>query len=296
MQDDRTRLPGTPEPMLRLNGAGVTIAADAWGPEGAQPVLLLHGGGQTRHAWKGAGESLGAGGYRALALDLRGHGDSGWSPDHVYHYQSFVDDVVAVAEGLGRPPILVGASLGGITSLLTTGMDQRFRPPALVLVDIAAKTEVEGVKKIRGFMSANKEGFASLAEVADAIAAYQPHRARPKNLDGLGKNVRQGADGRYYWHWDPDYFGSQRDLDRKARYQRLVTAAERVSELGVPTLLIRGGLSDVLSEDGAQHFLGLVPHAEYVNVTGAHHMVAGDRNDIFAGSVIEFLQRVAPAA
>jgi hypothetical protein len=62
----------------------------------------------------------------------------------------------------------------------------------------------------------------------------------------------------------------------------------------LPTLLVRGGLSDILSEEGAREFLELCPHAEYVNVTDAGHMVAGDRNDIFANGVIEFLSRTVP--
>lgn len=293
----RQRLPGTPDPMLRLqaSGAGMTLAADRWGTEGATPVLLLHGGGQTRHAWRGAGETLGAAGYDAYCMDLRGHGDSDWSPDGVYHYTSFVDDIVGVAGQLGRTPVLVGASLGGICSLLATGEDRRLRPAALVMVDIGPYVEREGVQRIRGFMQANPDGFASLEEVADAIAAYQPHRRRPDSLEGLGKNVRLDTrTGRYHWHWDPTYFASRRDMSVDERERRLVEAARGVGASGIPMLLVRGGLSDVLSLEGAERFLELVPHAEFVNVTDAAHMVAGDRNDIFAGAVIEFLQRVAP--
>ena len=138
-------------------------------------------------------------------------------------------------------------------------------------------------------MNQSPDGFNSLDEVADAIAAYQPHRARPQNLVGLGKNVRLGADGRYHWHWDPKFRAGIRNLDQ--RKARLETCAR---SLTLPTLLVRGGLSDILTEAGAQEFLELCPHAEYVNVAGAAHMVAGDRNDIFADSVIEFLSRNVP--
>lgn len=111
----------------------------------------------------------------------------------------------------------------------------------------------------------------------------------PVTLDGLGKNVRLGADGRYHWHWDPRYRAAPFDLEQRTR--RLEACAMNLHLL---TLLVRGGLSDVLSEAGAQEFLALCPTAEYVNVTGAGHMVAGDRNDIFANAVIEFLARVVP--
>ena len=77
----------------------------------------------------------------------------------------------------------------------------------------------------------------------------------------------------------------------RARTHRLEDASR---SLTLPTLLVRGGLSDVLDEDGAQAFLALVPHAEYVNVADAAHMVAGDRNDVFGERVIEFLTRTVP--
>lgn len=293
----RERLAGTPEPMRYVEASGgVSLALDEWGDAAAPPVLLLHGGGQTRHAWRGAGRTLGGAGYHALSLDLRGHGDSGWSADGVYHYGTYVNDLVAVSAS-GAPPVFVGASLGGIVSLLTCGLDERIRPAALVLVDIAPRVRPDGVKRIRSFMRANPEGFASLEEVADAIATYQPHRARPSDLSGLGKNVRLDREtGRYVWHWDPRYFASRRDMSTTEREKRLVNAAQGVAARGIPTLLVRGGLSDVLSEEGAQHFLELVPQAEYVNVTGAAHMVAGDRNDVFAGAVVDFLGRTVPVA
>jgi pimeloyl-ACP methyl ester carboxylesterase len=91
------------------------------------------------------------------------------------------------------------------------------------------------------------------------------------------------------WHWDPARRRGRGD--ETIRRERLHACA---NNLTLPTLLVRGGLSDVLSEAGAQSFLKQCPHAEYVNVANAAHMVAGDRNDLFAGSVIGFLQRVAP--
>jgi non-heme chloroperoxidase len=160
---------------------------------------------------------------------------------------------------------------------------------ALVLVDMAPHIEPEGSRRIQAFMDQKPEGFDSLQEVADAIANYQPHRPRPRLLDGLAKNVRLGADGKYHWHWDPAR--RRRERDQTAHRARLHTCADN---LHVPTLLVRGGLSDVLSEEGAQRFMAQCPHAEYVNVANAAHMVAGDRNDIFAESVIGFLKRVAP--
>jgi pimeloyl-ACP methyl ester carboxylesterase len=285
-----TRLPGTPEPMHRWQGSsGIAIAGDAWGDPDDPLVLLQHGGGQTRHAWKGTGEALGAAGYYAVAFDARGHGDSNWAPDGLYGQDVMVQDLQCVIAALGQPrPVLVGASMGGGTSLVAVG-EGHVDASALILVDIAPRIEMKGADNIQAFISQKPEGFNSLEEVAEAIAAYQPQRVRPKSLEGLAKNVRLGSDGKYRWHWDPRYRAGTRDLQR--RQARLEACARA---LALPTLLVRGGLSDVLSEEGAQHFLALTPHSEYVNVTSAGHMVAGDRNDVFGTSVIEFLKRAVP--
>jgi pimeloyl-ACP methyl ester carboxylesterase len=286
----RARLPGTPDPMYRWQGVGgLGIAGDSWGNASGPLVLLQHGGGQTRHAWKGAGETLGAAGYYAVAFDARGHGDSDWAPDGEYGQDVMVEDLRCVVAALGnRRPVLVGASMGGGTSLVAVGEDH-IDATALVIVDIAPRIEQEGVDKIQAFMNQKPDGFDSLQEVADAIAGYQPHRSRPRTLDGLAKNVRLSADGKYRWHWDPRMLARPRDMEK--RRERLEACARG---LRLPTLLVRGGLSDVLSEEGAQEFLKLCPHSEYINVTGAAHMVAGDRNDIFGNAVIEFLTRVVP--
>ncbi len=289
-----TRLPGTPAPTVYWQGAdGVRIAGDAWGHPNAPLVLLQHGGGQTRHAWKGAGEALAAVGYHAVAFDARGHGDSGWPSDGDYGLDGMVADLTRVVDAYGaaqtdKRPVLVGASMGGVTSLAAIG-ENAVDAAALVLVDIAPQIEPTGAERILDFMRQKPEGFTSLDEVADAIAAFQPHRTRPRSLDGLAKNLRIGENGRYFWHWDPRFLASTRD--HKDRTDRLKACAQ---QLTLPTLLVRGGLSDVLSESGARAFLDMCPHAEYVSVTDAAHMVAGDRNDIFSQAVVDFLTRTAP--
>lgn len=277
--------------MHHWQGAGgVRLAGDSWGTPGRPLVVLLHGGGQTRHAWRGTGEKLATAGYQVVAFDARGHGDSDWAPDGQYSQDIQVADLRCVlAASDGQRPILVGASMGGGTSLAAVG--EGLDAAALVLVDIAPRIEPEGVERIRAFMSRNPDGFATLEEVADAIAVYQPHRGRQTDLSGLAKNVRLGDDGRYRWHWDPRFLAVTRDLP--GREHRLEAFAHA---LNLPTLLIRGGLSDVLSEEGAQAFRALCPQAEYVNIADAGHMVAGDRNDVFAQAIVSFLARSVPDA
>ncbi len=272
---------------------GLTLVGDEYGERGDPPVLLLHGGGQTRHAWGGTAATLAAAGSYVVSLDQRGHGDSDWAPDGDYSHEPMIEDVRHVSAVLGAEagdtaPAFVGASMGGIISLLAIG-ERHVDARALVLVDIATRMEDEGVGKILSFMRSGASGFASLDEAADAVAAYQPHRPRPSSTDGLRKNLRQREDGRWYWHWDPAFIDPEGKTPRRSRDPHRLDDAARALE--IPTLLVRGRMSDVVSEDGARVFRELVPHAEYVDVAGAHHMVAGDRNDAFGEAVVDFLAR-----
>jgi pimeloyl-ACP methyl ester carboxylesterase len=292
MSDPHDRHAAAPTRTIELVGRdGNRLVATAAGDPADPPVLLIHGGGQTRHSWHTTASRLGATGWYAVSMDQRGHGDSDWAADGDYSLAAFRDDLLAVAAALGRP-VLIGASLGGTASLAALGATAA-EPcgRALVLVDIAPHVEPAGVDRIRAFMTERvDEGFASLEDVADAVHAYNPHRPRPKDLDGLRKNVRLRADGRWYWHWDPAFMTRSDDvgeprvrlIDREA----LVAAAR---SLTVPTLLVRGRQSDLLSEEGAQQFLEIVPHARFADVGGAGHMVAGDRNDAFNDAVTGFL-------
>jgi len=273
--------------------SGLRIVADLWegGDSMAAPVVLAHGGGQTRHAWGSTAGSLAATGHRVLTIDLRGHGDSDRAPDGDYHVTRFVDDAESVLDWIGQPVVWVGASLGGITGL-TLSARRSDDLAALVLVDITPRPRPDGVERILAFMSDDLEhGFASLDEAADAVAAYQPHRPRPDDLSGLAKNLRQGDDGRWRWHWDPAFLAT-RDGSAQVDVSDFDLAERAAAALTLPTLLVRGRLSDLVTEAEAREFLAMVPHAEYLDVAGAAHMVAGDRNDVFADAVTRFVAKL----
>jgi pimeloyl-ACP methyl ester carboxylesterase len=279
---------------LSLRCGDVDLVADAWGDPETPTVLLLHGGGQTRHAWGRTAEAVAGRGWRAVAVDLRGHGDSGWSPDGEYGLNRFAGDVRCLVGAVGSPPVLVGASLGGLASLIALGEPPPVEALGLVLVDVAPRMEEDGVDRIKAFMTSAPDGFASLDEAADAVASYLPHRRRPDDLSGLRKNLRRRPDGRWMWHWDPNFVhapGEQVGSNDFADHGRLAAAARSVT---VPTLLVRGGISDIVSVDGARELQELIPHAELVDVAGAGHMVAGDRNDRFSAAVLQFLEGRQP--
>jgi pimeloyl-ACP methyl ester carboxylesterase len=267
---------------------GVRLVGDCRGTEDAPFVLLLHGGGQTRHAWTRTAARLAGEGWRVVTYDARGHGDSGWSPDGDYELPTHGRDVLAVLRTLGHPAALVGASMGGTSSLIAAS-DEPSRAWGLVLVDIVPGFAASGVERVRAFMTASPEGFANLEEAAAAVAAYNPNRAS-KNPAGLMRNLREGADGRLRWHWDPKVIGNAPTADTSDML------AARLASLPdtLPLMLIAGANSDVVDERAMDTFREQAPHAEIVSVARAGHMVAGDRNDAFGDTISGFLERARP--
>ncbi|MEX4008069.1 MAG: alpha/beta fold hydrolase [Neoaquamicrobium sediminum] len=287
----------TPTPIEFAGAEGNRLVADLWDGHG-QPVLFLHGGGQTRRAWDATARRVAESGMRAIAVDLRGHGESEWVPSGNYSFADYGADAVALVrqtkERFHATPAAVGASLGGLSMLIA---ETRHGPllDSLVLVDITPRMDPEGVAKIQGFMGERmEEGFATLEEAAEAIAGYLPNRKRPRSLDGLRKNLRLGSDGRYRWHWDPAFMTSERNINLHAR-ETMEEVIEGLPELHLPVLLVRGMQSELVHEEYAREFVETAPSASYVDVGGAGHMVAGDKNDVFSAAVLDFLSDRAAA-
>jgi len=280
---------------LELTGHnGLMLIADAFGNPSDTPVIFAHGGGQTRHAWGNTAQLLAERGYYSLSLDLRGHGDSAWCPDSNYDLDYYARDLVAVAATLGKKAHMVGASLGGLSAMMVEGEVAPSTFASLTMVDITPRMEQQGVDQILGFMSAHAEqGFASLDEAANIIADYMPHRTRPKNNSGLAKNLRLGDDGRYRWHWDPAFIDSSNVSRHNNQENGQSSSLDDVAAgVKLPTHLIRGRLSQLVSEESAQHFLEVVPQARFTDISGAGHMIAGDKNDVFTEAVLDFIASV----
>ena len=274
-----------------IGAKGVELVADVGGDPRAPTIILLHGGGQTRHSWGGAMRQLVLRGYHVINLDARGHGDSQWAADGDYSLEVLAKDLECVIETLKSRPALVGASMGGATALLVAGAHANPVAAALVLVDIVPRIDTGGAAKIRSFMSSGGKGFGTLQEASDAVAAYIPHRPRPKSNAGLMKNLRLRIDGRLYWHWDPRVLQQVRHAEPPLFADRLNSAAEQVR---IPTLLVRGLESDIVTEAAVTDFRAHLPQLEVFDVSGAGHMVAGDKNDAFNQGVFEFMQRHLP--
>lgn len=269
----------------------LNLVGDEWnkGAESAADrptVLLLHGGGQNRHSWKNTGQIVADRGLHVIALDSRGHGDSDRSPSANYSVEALCGDILQVLYQVGRPVVLIGASMGGLTGILAAHEAGPELVTKLVLVDVVPRFEKSGSARIRDFMFNHVHGFDSLEQAAEAVAAYLPHRTKPRSPEGLKKNLRL-RDGRWYWHWDPAFLTKPED-DPFVRVEKLEQAA---MNLTIPILLIRGKLSDVVSAEGVQDFLEKVPAAEFVELSDAGHTAAGDDNDAFSAVVVEFVGR-----
>ena len=270
---------------------GVTLVADEWNRTAGQPagrptILMLHGGGQNRHSWKNTGQVLADLGYRVVAVDTRGHGDSDRAPGADYALETLTTDVLHIIDDIGTPVVLIGASMGGLTGIMVADAAGPAKVTKLVLVDVVPRFEKTGSARIRDFMFNHVHGFDSLEEAADAVAEYLPHRPRPRSPEGLKKNLRF-RDGRWYWHWDPAFLSKPQD-DPFERTDKMEAAAMR---LQIPLLLIRGKLSDVVSTENVNDFLAKVPHTEFVELSDAGHTAAGDDNDAFSDVVVQFVNR-----
>lgn len=264
---------------------GLQLAVEVRNPQGAPTLLFAHGFGQTRGAWSAAVSALAEQGCRCVSFDSRGHGESERVPGGEYHIEQFVDDLRRLAQAQPEPPILVGASMGGLLGLVVAGESRPSPFRALVLVDITPRWEAAGVERILAFMQAHPDGFADYAQAAEQIAAYLPQRRERKREEQLKPLLRAGTDGRLRWHWDPALLAGV--VSESERYQpRLLAAAARVS---VPVLLLSGERSDVVSRATVDEFLKLVPHARHAEVAGATHMLAGDANDAFTAHIADFI-------
>ncbi|MGH8147014.1 MAG: alpha/beta fold hydrolase [Rhodanobacteraceae bacterium] len=271
---------------------GLNLAVETRGPADAPPLLFAHGFGQGRRVWACVAAAIAAQGWRTIAFDARGHGDSDHASDGAYRLEQFVDDLVGVAAALEQPPVLVGHSMGGLLGLVAAGEVRPSPFRALVLVDISPRWEAPGVERIFEFMRAHKDGFASLEDASAAVGAYAPQRPRRRTLDELAALLSRGEDGRWHWQWDPALLDTIA-IEADRHQARVLDAARKVE---VPVLLVSGGRSDVVSEQSVAEFLRNVPNARHVEIADASHAVVGDDCHALTAAIASFLKTLAPTA
>ncbi|HYG27875.1 MAG TPA: alpha/beta fold hydrolase [Caulobacteraceae bacterium] len=275
---------------LTLEGfGGVRLAVQVWGSVQDPPVVLVHGGGESREAWSAVAEALAAAGRYVLAYDLRGHGDSEWARDGRYDLSAHVGDLSAVLAHLDRRPVIIGAAMGGLIALTAVGESGELQASGLILADAAISLDGFGVSGIAERLILNAIGFNCLEEAATSAAALRPHRATP-SLSAITRELRMDEAGRLRWRWDPAFIKA---IDAKGSLPRLKAAAAKVR---LPTLIVRGAEGEVVSLESARRLRNMIEGAELVDAPAPGHLSAGDHADEFNAIVLEFLERRAPRA
>jgi esterase len=240
-----------------------------WGGSGT-PIVFLHGGGLTAHTWDCVAVMLREH-FRCVALDQRGHGDSEWSPVIDYRVASHVGDIEGFIDALGlERPILVGQSMGGLNSIAyATRHSDRMR--AMVIVDVAPEIDAAGADRIRAFSSTPE--LDSPQDFLERAMKFNPIRDPAVLRRSLHYNLRETPAGK--WTFKHDQRRRNDDAMRSFAEDRARLASE-VSKIKCPTLVVRGALSDVLTDAGAEKFARSLPDGRWMRVEKSGHNVQGD--------------------
>lgn len=262
------------------------LAASAWGDPLAPQVCFFHGGGQSRRSWSGAARHVAAAGYRAIAIDLRGHGESGWAPDGDYLLDAYARDIVRLIDALPRPVALVGASRGGQAAFCAASR-RPTRVPLVMLADVAPQMDETYVGGIRSFLHASLPGFVSLDAAADALAHHlgRPRIADPSRL----RHAMREENARLYWTWDPRMVSVEAFVP-PSEAETMIAAAEIIS---VPVVLIRAEFGSLVDDASVAHFRRLVSQLIVEQAPGTRHMFTGDDNAAFAARLLRHLKATA---
>ncbi len=273
-----------------VDSGGLRLHYADWGAPASPSVLLLHGFAQSGRSFDFVSLAL-CDRFRVVALDLRGHGDSDWSPSADYRRSSHVADVEAVIEELGLAPVaIVGLSLGGtIGYLLAASRPQLVR--ALVIVDIAPRVEPAGASRVRGFVE-GRDSFGSLEEMVSSVRAFRPGRTDEQLLGSVLRNARRQEDGTYTWKYDSAM--RRPEARPKAGPEEEALLWDALKAIGCPTLVVRGADSDIVSTASMTEMIRSIPNARGVEVPSAGHLVPGDNPAGFIEVIGPFLSETCP--
>ncbi|CAH1664747.1 MULTISPECIES: alpha/beta hydrolase [unclassified Chelatococcus] len=284
--EGRPRQNGSIAPAEFATADGLNLSADIAGEPWRSRIIFLHGGAQSRRSWRRALEVFALGGFSVVSYDLRGHGESDWSAKGDYSLEAHVSDLISIVRSSPGRPILIGASLGGRVALAAAAKLGSEVINCLVLVDLTPRLNAVGLNRIRNFLSESVEGFADRAAAAAALSLYA-ERPLDKPMSNIGRSLIKHNNGRFYWRWDPQA-ALDANLDPVDLERNLRQAARR---LEVPTLLVRGTESDLVTPDCVSDFLRDCPSAEVVNIEGQGHLMKSSNWEFFCNAALEFVHR-----
>jgi esterase len=267
-----------------VKARGLSFHYVEWGAAPRPVVLCLHGITQTAHSWDEVAAEL-SNEYRVLCLDQRGHGDSDWAPDGDYTRQTQAADIDAITDALGLSRfLLAGMSMGGINSITFTARHPD-KVRALIIVDVSPEVQARGVQNIRSFIQASDE-LDSFEEFVERAHQFNPRRSLDNLRSRLSHNLKQLPNGKWTWKYDK----ALRSPGRGFQASALLNLWEDVRAIRCPTLIIKGGESDILSGESAEKLQVAIPNSRLVVVPGAGHSVMGDNPSGFVAAVREFLR------
>jgi len=256
-----------------------------WGGSG-HPMLFLHGGGLNAHTWDVVALML-RDRYRCIALDQRGHGDSEWSPVIDYGVDAQSRDVAGFIDALALAnPVVVGQSMGGLNAL-AYATRHHAKMKGLVVVDVGPEINAAGAQRIRDFASTPE--LDSLDAFLALAVKFNPLRDPAVLRRSLYYNLRETPAGK--WSLKHDQRRSSAEAAELAAQQRTRLAGE-IPRIGCPVLIVRGGLSDVLTDEAAERFARSLPNARWVRVEQAGHNVQGDNPAGLLDAMRQFLKEI----
>jgi esterase len=255
-----------------------------WGNEHLPPMVFLHGGALTAHTWDLVCLAL-RGEYHCIALDQRGHGDSGWAEDADYSIAAQLTDTTGFVDKLGLDKfILVGMSLGAINAL-AYAIAHPERLTNLVIIDAGPEMRRPGSSRIRDFVN-DSEHLVSVEAIIERALQFNPRRDPTILRRSLMHNLRQQPDGTWKWKYDRSRF--QR-LDNEAHRAERAGLADGLARITCPTLVVRGGESDVFHEEDAERLVARLPDGRRVTIARAGHTVQGDNPKDLVAELRRFL-------
>jgi pimeloyl-ACP methyl ester carboxylesterase len=260
------------------NGSSRSVSALKWGTETPE-LVLIHGGAQNAHTWDTVALALGR---PLLAIDLPGHGHSGWRSDGAYSPMSLADDVaLVVGEHAPDAKAVVGMSLGGLTSM-ELAVRHASLVRSLVMVDITPGVNAKKAKAIIDFVE-GPQSFASFDDLLARTIEFNPTRSESSLRRGILHNAHQLSDGSWQWRYDrgsharSEGGAGQVDSSENASASVLSALWDDFSSIACPLMIVRGSLSPVVDDDDIAEARKRQPDLELHVVDGAGHSVQGDR-------------------
>ena len=268
-----------------VNANGMRFHYLEWGNPDNPPMLLLHGFAQTCHSWDFVALGF-SDNYRVIVLDQRGHGDSDWASDGDYSPETQQKDISGVVNELGLANfVLMGLSMGGRNSF-TYAAKNAGKVKALVVVDAAPQNMQQGTQNIRSFVQQDDE-LDSVDAFVERVLQYNPRRDPQQVRGSIMHNIKELPSGKWTWKYDRALRSPGRRMGSDPETEKRLWGY--LETLQCPTLLVRGGGSDIVAMDTADRMHQAIPNSRLATIDGAGHLVMGDSPSGFQSAVTDFL-------